>query len=978
MKNFWNKYKFQILLTIIVGVLFLANYKSGTYLSGWDNLQTELNPGLAVKRAFFSVWEEYQSFGLTAGMAHAADLPRAIFLWLASFVIPQNMIRYFYHFLMLLVGGLGAFTLFKDSATQILSHESLTPLSVVPSKVKNLHSPRLYPSSAFLASLFYMLNLGTVQIFYLPFESFSTFFAFLPWGIWIFKKILTPIESGQISKRDVLLFLLINVLGTPAFYTQQLFVVYMLVLGCVSIGLMSQMGQIGMIRKIKKIILAFLLILIINSFWILPQIYFLKNNDGWIAQAKANQLATEDTLYQNLEKGTLNNFFRLEGFYFDLKGSYGTYLFAPWRDHFDGVFRILQYLIGLIALIGLIRSIGKHKNAGFLLIFLLCATALLLATPPFSWINDLVRQIPIINQIFRSPFTKFIIPYSLVYSFFVARGIQTLVPTQSGDTKKKLIYWFIGLLLILYALPAFQGYFFSPEMKTKIPEDYFQVMDYFKNTDKNKRIALLPDYTFWGWFYNKWGYNGSGFLWYGIEQPIVSRTFDVWSPKSESYFWEQKQALEAENITQYEQVLDKYNIDYLVVDNSLVPLTSNYKSLGLDRIEKILINSQKISPILRGENISLYQVNHSKKIQNFVSISSNLKNIGPEARLLSDDQAYFENGDYMTKSLADIYYPFASLMTQTRINNKNWNIEEKNKLFSISSNIDLNQNQYKLNLKSTSKADVSSNQKSLELNLNPSFENNKITVSFEKSLIKTFDLSKINNNPQEFTLLASDLPQKYSYLIKIKSRNVSGSQLFFYVLDETKKQSMIEEKLRSDTEYFILPHKFDYGLGYSLVFQNKSYINYPSENYLEEVSIYLFPYEELKSAKFVKNNLSLIESSFSDNFEAKKINYFTYKTTINPSASLRTSNLILYQSYSPGWIAFSSGKLLEHVKVNNWSNGWILTGPTSSTTNVGTSRGKANGSTVTIVFWPQYLEFLGFALLAIAIFRILIIKEKHE
>jgi len=158
MKNFFNKYKYQLLLFIVVSVLFFVNYKSGTYLSGWDNLQTELNPGLAVKRAFFSVWEEYQSFGLTAGMAHAADLPRAVFLWIMSFIIPQNMIRYFYHFLMLLLGGMGAFVLFKKTSAV----------------------------NAFFGALFYMLNLGTVQIFYLPFESFSTFFALLPWGIWAF------------------------------------------------------------------------------------------------------------------------------------------------------------------------------------------------------------------------------------------------------------------------------------------------------------------------------------------------------------------------------------------------------------------------------------------------------------------------------------------------------------------------------------------------------------------------------------------------------------------------------------------------------------------------------------------------------------------------------------------------------------------------------------------------------------------------
>src|SRR3989344_70724 len=180
MKNFLSKYKYQILLTITVGILFWINYKPGTYLSGWDNLQTELNPVLAVKRAFFSVWEEYQSFGLTAGMAHAADLPRTVFLWIMSFVIPQNIIRYFYHTLMLLLGGFGMFGLLA-----VFGFSGLL---------------------SFLGALFYMLNLGTIQIFYLPYESFSTFFAFLPWGIWSFIRIMKHAEE---NKKDIWLFFLV-------------------------------------------------------------------------------------------------------------------------------------------------------------------------------------------------------------------------------------------------------------------------------------------------------------------------------------------------------------------------------------------------------------------------------------------------------------------------------------------------------------------------------------------------------------------------------------------------------------------------------------------------------------------------------------------------------------------------------------------------------------------------------------------------
>ena len=959
MKNYLNKYKYQLLLFIIVSLLFWVNYSPGTYLSGWDNLQTELNPGLAVKRAFFSVWEEYQSFGLTAGMAHAADLMRAVFLWIVSFVLPQNMIRYFYHFLMLLMGGMG-----------LMSLMGLVGIS---------------SGTAFLGALFYILNLGTVQIFYLPFESFSTFFAFLPWGIWSFIQLIktgpvsnsfSPVLATSFSQPPFLLFFIINLLGTPSFYTQQLFIVYLLVLGCIFIGFLlnniyktAAFKIVNINNVLKNGAFLLVLILIINSFWLLPQFYFLKSNGSWMTQSKTNQIATEDTFYQNLEKGTLNNFFRLEGFYFDLKGIRNTPLFAPWKDHFNGYYGVLSYLFGGLGILGLLESFRKRKNLGFLFILLLSALALLSATPPFSWVNIWLRQSSFVNQMFRSPFTKFIIPYSLVYSYFVAQGINIILRLAQDHKKMNLfICLFVYLFIFLYSLPSFKGYLISPEMKVKIPSDYFQVMNYLKTVDKNKRVTLLPDYTFWGWFFNRWGYNGSGFLWYGIEQPIISRTFDVWSPKSESYFWEEKQALEAENLTQFEKVLDKYNVDYLILDYSLIPVVSSYKSLATDRIEGLLSQSQKISLVFRGETVALYQVGHPQKIESFVSLSSGLKNIGPQVKLTAEDRAYQENGDYIADFPYDIYYPFADLTTQTRIKDKKWSLEELADSFAINSDIALNFDDYQLYLQSTSEASISDDQGiiDLKLNLNSFSENKKIKINFGKLLVKSFDVSGFNNNLTEFTLVAPELSQKYGYLIKIRSRNIKGSPLFFYIIDETKKQSMLEEKLLNENEYFILPNKFDYGLGYSFVFQNKSYENYPSENLLEEVSVYLFPYKELKDAKFINKNQNILSSNSLSGFEVEKTNYFTYKVSLNNKTPL-LNNLILYQTYDAGWIAISNGKILPHVLVNNWANGWLINNETMK---------QLNNGKILIVFWPQYLEFVGFGLMIVSLIFVLLHQPK--
>ncbi|MFA6081478.1 MAG: hypothetical protein WC741_03660 [Patescibacteria group bacterium] len=932
-KKIFLKYKYQFLLATIVFILFFVNYKSGTYLTGWDNLQTELNPGLAVKRAFFSVWEEYQSFGLTAGMAHAADLSRAVFLWIMSYVIPQNIIRYFYHFLMLLLGGLGAFELFYQRLTATVKQDQ--------NKVKTA------AVFAFFGALFYMLNLGTIQIFYLPYEAFSTFFAFLPWGIWIFSKIINNESSNW------RLFFLINLLGIPSFYTQQLFIVYMMVLGCIALT---------KIMNIKRVLLSFFLIIIINSFWLLPQLYFLKTNGQVVTEAKNNTLSTENVYFQNYEKGTINNFLRLEGFYFDLKGRDNTFLFAPWKDHFSEVFGILPYVFAGLMVLGFVKNI-KEKKHNYILIFILCAIGLLLATPPFSWINELIRKIPIINQIFRSPFTKFVIPYSLVYSYFVAVGIRTLF-SQFNTGKRK--YLFISLLfyflIFLYSLPAFQGYFFSPEMKVKIPDDYQSVINYFKTEGKNSRIALLPDYTFWGWFFNKWGYNGSGFIWYGIEQPIVSRTFDVWSKASESYFWESKTAFEAEDINKLIKVFNKYKIDYLLLDKSLIPVVSSYKALQYDRVNELLIKSPNITPIFYGENIYLYKINHDYIAKNFVGMTSSSDNVTPKIDITNDDQAFFENGfySYNQNIKPDIFYPFLNLTSQIDLADKDWKITEDDDYFYLTTPLDIAINNFDLSFNNTYEGTILINDNPIKIStkIEPFIQNNDLTIKIEKKIIKNFNVNL--NQTSNFGFTDLTISQGLSYLLKTKSINNSGLPLFFYIVDETKKQSYLEDRLNNQIDYFVLQPRYKYGLGYTFAFQNKSFKNLTASNDLEELSLYLFPYQNLKEMKFVSKDYVKKGVNFSNDFEAKKINYFAYRVVLNYETIKQSNNLILFQSYSPGWVAFSNGKFLNHILINNWANGWLINDQVTT-----------NPQVITILYWPQYLEFLGFGLLIITLILVM-------
>ena len=81
----------------------------------------------------------------------------------------------------------------------------------------------------------------------------------------------------------------------------------------------------------------------------------------------------------------------------------------------------------------------------------------------------------------------------------------------------------------------------------------------------------------------------------------------------------------------------------------------------------------------------------------------------------------------------------------------------------------------------------------------------------------------------------------------------------------------------------------------------------------------------------------------------------------NDKLNVLTNN----QAFHPGWIAIkvthstSSGQadyrlqvLGDHVLVNNWANGWLIL-----------EDDGLRASRYTIIFWPQYLQYFGFALL---------------
>ena len=154
-----------IALLLISIVLCIRNYTPGTFLSGWDTLHPEFNFSLAFQRTFFGVFRPEQGLGAVAAHSQMADLPRIIILYISHFVLPLNFLRYFYIFLNIIFGTLGMYFFLN----------------------KHLLKQK---TASFLGALFYLLNIGTVQIFNVPFEMFTTLFATFPFLFYLWRRCL--------------------------------------------------------------------------------------------------------------------------------------------------------------------------------------------------------------------------------------------------------------------------------------------------------------------------------------------------------------------------------------------------------------------------------------------------------------------------------------------------------------------------------------------------------------------------------------------------------------------------------------------------------------------------------------------------------------------------------------------------------------------------------------------------------------------
>jgi hypothetical protein len=617
--------------------LAFLNYEPGTFLIGWDNLNPEFDAFTNLKRAFFSVWQEGRGLGLLGGQAHAADIPRILLILLLQvFKTPLSLIRYLTTFLPLLAGPLGVYYLFYHH----LFREKL--------------DAKTTQFASFLGALFYLLNLNTLQTFFVPFETFTWFYGTLPWLLFF-----TISYIGKPSARKLFTLFLMSLITAPAFYVETVFLVFFVSILPFIIEYFTEKRRLTV--SFKTVTAGILSIVIPHLYWLIPVAFFVITGGGQTAQiAKINQISTPQTYYRNLEFANLNDIFLLKGYlfnYLDMGGDFKyDYLLSTWRSHLSTpLIALLGYFSVSLILIGVYYSFKKKFSwtASFMCVLGLSLFFLLGG-------GRLINQVvPVLGELFRSPFTKFSIPLSLSFSFFFAIGtifILDLFTFLHSRLTYLLTLFTISVILILYMSPAFSGNLISGNMRLVVPSEYFSLFNYLKSQNPSHRVANFPQYTFWGWNYYDWGYRGSGFLWHGIRQPLLDRAFDVWDSSSEKYYEEISSAIYRNDLTEFEKLIDKYAITWILLDKHVIS-PDGKTDLGYTTLEKFLTSSTKFSLNKSfNDQIFLYQTNLSKPTQNFLSLSrpatNNSKPITPFSSLsLRPNPDWIEKAGHLSISV---------------------------------------------------------------------------------------------------------------------------------------------------------------------------------------------------------------------------------------------------------------------------------------------------------------------------------------
>lgn len=271
--------------------------------------------------------------------------------------------------------------------------------------------------------------------------------------------------------------------------------------------------------------------------------------------------------------------------------------------------------------------------------------------------------------------------------------------------------------------------------------------------------------------------------------------------------------------------------------------------------------------------------------------------------------------------------------------------------------------------------------------------NNLVT---EKNGIKV----RLKGAGKDIVLNQDYLPHDNGYIIFIDYDYKSGLSPTFWVDNYLENRSEFEAKLTKNQKQnvFLLPPYQQYFDGYSFHIGVKSVGTELTESNINEVNIFPFPYETLKHITFVKQGYQENKMPQNNAVPFNENNPISY--ILNITSDVKT--ITLNQAFETGWSAYTidsnspiayifpgffGEKLEGHVMINNWANAWLISQkpadqtlhePSTNSSEKTNGKLRRGGTSIVIIFWPQYLQFTGFGIVILTVLGIIILKKRTK
>jgi hypothetical protein len=543
----------------------------------------------------------------------------------------------------------------------------------------------------------------------------------------------------------------------------------------------------------------------------------------------------------------------------------------------------------------------------------------------------------------------------------------------------------------------FQGQLIDQRLRVKIPSEYFQAQKWLNQQGKNERILQLPMPNLWGWEYYNFGFQGAGFNWFGLNSPLLTRDFDRWNLKNEKVYQELSYALYSQDLMLFENLLDKYQIQWIWLDENIIAPEQELKVLFFDETEKIFQSSSKIKIAKEFNKIKIYS--HQLTSRNQYAELINFDNPPEELKKSAIERAVNYGEIDVTKFLSQPSLTY-------NLNFKNFNLKPElcgppgqNQIFGLEIN-----NEKNLTLKSKNAA--SCFKLSLEKILKQrSAKDFLLAVSFEQEGEKSsFCLAKWGTddclfNQNKDNRFLYQFPQNReikNYELRIildedGESKIKNLQFKIYPAKKTLEEEIVDNLDLSikKTEYYSLREEkqdtfyfpeLTHNQSYALIIEAKNYgglplraclTNYTSRqcglyaDLKEGRNVFFIPISDKGGQGYDINlsNLGIGPLPSINSLKSMKIVPLDYEFVgwgENPQGKIITNN----QSYEKNWRAFIWQKpfkiksLGQPIMINGWENGWLL--------------GEELKGKIIFLFLPQFLEYFGFLFLLILIVLLII------